>query len=307
MAELEVDLPTGRVVGRFIVEVQDNTDPGEEPQLIPATGEVTIKSSIDHLEIYDPSLGDFITFRGPHRGVLDSEGRLSTPIPDFNEPMYTDMVLWANDSDKMSVKGWTYTATFNLKTLDGRALNLPAVTFELATGQEYNLARGLKVPSTPGYGLPQAEGAALRAEAAAIESKSSSQLSAQSAQQALTSAQAAQASAESMVVANDETMSLVAGDPESEFSSHLSAAIVDELSEQPAVVNAAEQAVNAIPEGIPARLTAIETKKCVRLEAGKWVWDTVAGTHYVIPDHTGALVIRATAVPVPAATPALNW
>ena len=59
--------------------------------------------------------------------------------------------------------------------------------------------------------------------------------------------------------------------------------------------------------GLPTRVTAIETKKCVRLEAGRWVWDTVNGTHYVIPDADGALVVRATAIPIPAATPALNW
>lgn len=165
MADVPVNLPTGRVVGRFIVEVQDNNDPGEEPQLVPATGEVLIKSSIDHLQIFDPILGDFITFRGPHKGVIDADGFLSTPLTDSNEPNYTGMTLWSNDSSKMSVKGWTYTATFNLKTLGGRDLNLPAVTFELATGQILDLAKVTRVPASPGYGLPQAEGAALRAEA----------------------------------------------------------------------------------------------------------------------------------------------
>ena len=73
------------------------------------------------------------------------------------------------------------------------------------------------------------------------------------------------------------------------------------------------QAAGSLTHGkVPwARLTEIPAgalpAKCVRLEAGKWVWDTTAGTHYVIPDHTGALIVRAAAVPVPAATPALNW
>jgi hypothetical protein len=67
------------------------------------------------------------------------------------------------------------------------------------------------------------------------------------------------------------------------------------------------EAKNVAQDG---RLDAVEAKqsvKCVRLESGVWVWDTVAGTHFVIPDHTGALIVRATAQPVPAATPALNW
>lgn len=62
--------------------------------------------------------------------------------------------------------------------------------------------------------------------------------------------------------------------------------------------------------GLPARVAAVEAKQhvaCVRLESGKWVWDTAAGTHFVIPDHTGALIVRPTAAPVPAATSKLDW
>lgn len=47
--------------------------------------------------------------------------------------------------------------------------------------------------------------------------------------------------------------------------------------------------------------------KCVRLESGVWVWDLAGGTHYVIPEHDGTLAVRATAAPVPTATPALDW
>lgn len=167
MAEVPLELPTGRVVGKFIFEVQDNRDPGEEPQLVPVTGDIIIKSSIDNLSIFDQSLGKFITFRGPHKAIINSLGELATPDQITGEPMYTGMSLWSNDSDKLSVKGWTYTATFNLKTADGKTLNLPPAIFTLATGQVVDLADVIRVPATPGYGLPQAEGAALRAEAAA--------------------------------------------------------------------------------------------------------------------------------------------
>jgi hypothetical protein len=47
--------------------------------------------------------------------------------------------------------------------------------------------------------------------------------------------------------------------------------------------------------------------KCVRLESGAWVWDTAAGTHYLIPDPDGSLIVRATSQPIPAVTPVLNW
>lgn len=50
--------------------------------------------------------------------------------------------------------------------------------------------------------------------------------------------------------------------------------------------------------------------RCIRREAGKWVWvgpDAPTATHYLIPDHTGALVVRATPLPTPLASPALDW
>lgn len=68
-------------------------------------------------------------------------------------------------------------------------------------------------------------------------------------------------------------------------------------------VSATEAQLNTLETSLEGQLAV----KCVRQEAGHWVWDTVAGTHYVIPDHTGALIVRATAVPVPASTPELNW
>lgn len=167
MADLNLKLPTGRVVGRFITEVQDNDDPDMDPQLVPAVGRVTIKSAIDYLKIEDPIAGVFTTFRGPHVAILDRDGYLSTPRPDSNIPMYPGVTLWANDSENISVKGWTYTASFELRTLSGKSLDLPPVTFELGTNEVVDLSEVIKVPSSPGYGLPQAEAAALRAEAIA--------------------------------------------------------------------------------------------------------------------------------------------
>lgn len=160
-------LPTGKVIGRFIVEVQDDDDIDQDPQLIPATGTIMIRPSVDYLTINDPVVGPFTTFRGPHIAILDSEGYISTASPTTQEPMYRGAVLWANDSKDMSVNGWTYTAHFDLKTQTGKSLDLPSTTFELATGQILDLANAIKVPATPGYGLPQAEAAAIRAEAIA--------------------------------------------------------------------------------------------------------------------------------------------
>ena len=53
-----------------------------------------------------------------------------------------------------------------------------------------------------------------------------------------------------------------------------------------------------------------QPKKCIHLEAGKWVWDGPNGplaTHFLLPDHDGSLVARSAAWPTPASTPELNW
>lgn len=81
--------------------------------------------------------------------------------------------------------------------------------------------------------------------------------------------------------------------------------VAEAIANDQTLVEAAAAAVDANPKIVD--LEAGQSKECVRLEAGAWVWDTVSGTHYVIPDVDGSLVVRATAIPVPAATPALNW
>lgn len=91
-----------------------------------------------------------------------------------------------------------------------------------------------------------------------------------------------------------------------EAQARVPALVVSAIAADPTVVNAAAAAVDANPK-IDA-LSAKQPVKCVRLEAGKWVWDTTNGTHYVIRDWLdGSLVVRPTAQPVPATTPALNW
>jgi len=175
VADIEDNVPVGRLTGRFVVEVQDNADPDQKAQLVPATGEIFVKASIGTLKITDPVTGKFITFRGPHRAILDDEGYLCTPYPGTDTIMYRDLVLWSNDSDMLDVKGWTYTATFNLKDKTGRQLTLSAINFELATDQIKDLADAVPTASSPGYGLGLAEQSALQAAQSAVASKQSAE------------------------------------------------------------------------------------------------------------------------------------
>lgn len=174
MESVEQELPTGEVVGRFVVDIQDSPDPDKKPELVPATGTITFRSSIPYLQIIGSVVGDFTMFRGPFVSVLDEDGFVSTRNPDSpDEIMYRGMTLIANDSDLMLTKDWTWTATFNLTGHDGRPLAYPQTTFTVGTGQIVDLTKVLKVPASPGVGVTQLEGALGRAEQAALDANES--------------------------------------------------------------------------------------------------------------------------------------
>ena len=75
-------------------------------------------------------------------------------------------------------------------------------------------------------------------------------------------------------------------------------------------VNAAFNTLNNAVENVVEDHHLATALKCVHREGGTWVWDgpgASASTHYVIPDHTGAYVVRPTPFPTPLATPAFDW
>lgn len=109
----------------------------------------------------------------------------------------------------------------------------------------------------------------------------------------------------SLAAASDQTMETVAKTPSSKFRAAL-VAIIESivttlLASSPTVVAAAAAAVSS----------QLALKKCVHFEAGEVIYDGPGGaaaTHYVLPDHNGELVVRATPFPVPSATsPAFDW
>lgn len=80
-----------------------------------------------------------------------------------------------------------------------------------------------------------------------------------------------------------------------------------EAPDVPLVVNRALNAIDADVESLSQRFGPALPDKCVRREAGAWVWVRAGATHYLIPDHTGALVVRPTPYPIPDAAPSLTW
>ncbi|UTT41486.1 hypothetical protein NMP99_03135 [Glutamicibacter mishrai] len=167
MSVLPAELSTGMVHGRFIVAVIDGDDADQEPEVIPATGRIVFKSSVGYIPVPATTEGPVTVMKGPITGVLDEEGYLSTPHPTTGEPMYRGVKLLATDDPDMAVTDWTWSADYRFESVNGVTLQIPAHSFALPSDTVVDLTTMVKVPSSPGYGLPQAEAAVLRAEAAA--------------------------------------------------------------------------------------------------------------------------------------------
>lgn len=197
MSALPAELSTGMVHGRFIVALVDGDDADQEPEVIPATGRVSFKASVGYVPVPVTAEGPVTVMKGPIVGVLDDEGYLSTPHPTTGEPMYRGVKLLATDDPDMAVKDWTWTADYRFDSVNATTMQIPAHSFALPGGAVVDLTTMVKVPSSPGYGLPQAEAAVLRAEAAAVESGES----------------AAQAELIAQSVRDDADAGLFKGDP----------------------------------------------------------------------------------------------
>lgn len=167
MADLPAELSTGMVYGRFIIAIIDGDDAGQEPDVIPAKGTIRFKSSVPYVPVPATSLGPVTVIKGPITGVLDDEGYLCTPHPVTGEVMYRGVKLLATDDPDMAVTDWTWTAEYAFESVASSTMQIPSHSFALPAGQTVDLTTVLKVPSAPGYGIPQAEAAALRAEAIA--------------------------------------------------------------------------------------------------------------------------------------------
>lgn len=166
MSVLPAEISTGMVHGRFIIAMIDGDDADQEPDVIPASGRVVFKAGVPYVPVPVTSEGPVTVLKGPITGVLDSEGYLCTPHPVTGDPMYRGVKLLATDDPDMAVTDWTWTAEYRFDSVGSVTLAIAAHSFALPSGAEIDLTTMVKVPSSPGYGLPQAEAAVLRAEAA---------------------------------------------------------------------------------------------------------------------------------------------
>lgn len=204
-----MDLPdnvqTGIVTGRYIVDVIDGADVNLEPDAVPVQGRIVFTASVPYMQNPTASPVPVTIMRAPIIGVLDADGYLCTPYPGTLEPLYRGVHLIATDDPDLVPQNWTWDVTYMFDPVGGKKLDIPAHGFALPTGSTVDLTNVAKVPSSPGYSLPQAEAAVLRAEQAA-------QQSAEDAAEAL----AAALRAEQAAGATDQGVASMLADPATE-------------------------------------------------------------------------------------------
>lgn len=148
-------LLTGMITHRLLISVTDSEDPDQEPDIIGVPGEVIFRANVDYVTTIDGQGNPVTLGKGPIRAVYNDEGYLCTMNSSTLLPMYEGVNLHAGDDPNASVQDYSWTATFNLKSVNGTLLKIPQATFMVPSGSEQDLSTIVKIPATPGWGHPR--------------------------------------------------------------------------------------------------------------------------------------------------------
>lgn len=176
MSTLPNTLGTGLITGRFIYAIIDGNDPDREPEVLPCIGEIEFVASIGYIPIPETSEGPVTMFKPSMVGILDEEGYLCTPDPETGLPMYRGIRLVASDGVELLVKNWTYKVLYRIRGSRKAIQGIPPHEITVLDGAEEDLTKIVKVPSSPGEGVPQIEAAARRMEASSIRMEEAEEL-----------------------------------------------------------------------------------------------------------------------------------
>lgn len=165
---MPTNVDTGKVQGRFIVGVADGPDADDEPDAIPAQGTITFTASVPYLPDPTAAPAPATILKVPIVAVLDGAGYLCTPDPsDPSKPGARGIRLVATDDPDLSVQGWTWSVTYSFQTVNGVRPQIASHSMFLPSGATVDLTSVVKVPSSTGIGVEQAEALAAAAAAAA--------------------------------------------------------------------------------------------------------------------------------------------
>lgn len=179
---LSVNVSTGLVKGRFGSGVV--AGPNGEKLLVPARGRIDFEPVAPYVPYPTGTPSAFTILRKAITGILDSEGCLCTPHPDYPDvPGVRGLELYSPDDPQAGVQGWTWRGTPRFVNADGTRLHntMDPFTFDLPYGEEVDLVNVVDMPQSPGIGKEQAIILAASAQAAATSAAGSAEAAAEAA------------------------------------------------------------------------------------------------------------------------------
>lgn len=163
---LPANVNFGLVEGRFLVAVEDGVDSDAFPDGIPNQGSIFFNASIPYVIDASADPDPVVIHLAQIEGVLDSEGYLCTRAANGTAGPRGVRLVATNDPDLMPID-WTWNVTYNLSA-DNFQRAIASHGIAIPMGGTVDLPTVVKVPSSPGYGLPQAEAAAALAAVSAV-------------------------------------------------------------------------------------------------------------------------------------------
>ncbi|MFJ2619681.1 hypothetical protein [Glutamicibacter sp. NPDC087344] len=162
------NITTVPITARLLVGTVDGPNPVVDREAVPGRFAVEFVPEVVKVPAPAATGGPTTFYRGVSlpevvRGVVDSRGILCTADPDDHlRPSHEGVRLMATDDDIISVKDWTWRVT--VKSLDGKLIESYSIAVPKSAAENgLDLTNLAPVPSTPGYGIPQAEAAAAAA------------------------------------------------------------------------------------------------------------------------------------------------
>lgn len=164
--QLPSTLDTGKVEAFFALEILDGPDPDEEPEVIPAEGDVLFTANIPY---WPAGAAKMIIVKTEKVVPLVNGFLCQNPAADGSEGPNPGVRMFATDDADYGVKDWMWTATPRLRTSTGQKIldAVPPIQFNLPAGETIDLARVANTPLTVPVGIVQSESNAAAAAAAA--------------------------------------------------------------------------------------------------------------------------------------------
>ena len=265
-------IPSRRIVWQVVTGVIDGPDPDDEPDIIPAEGEVEFEASVSYIPLPGAVPNPVTVLTTKFKGIFDEQGYLCVPVKDApKEAGKRGIRSFVNDDPSLSVKGWTLSVKPKFKVVNGSTPDIKPFSIAVVHSEEdLDLTKQVHVPSSPGVGVGQAMALLGLAQEASTSS-------AQSAEEAAAVALQVKADADAGLFKGAK------GDP-GPNTVPTQQAVAD------AITTPGSAAAVALSGTIAPAITSRAGRNLVVMEPGNFAAGTMIPTTWQTPDGSGVVV-----------------